>query len=116
MRADLMPQMIEAVDKWFAETGIVGLPNVGKSTCSTRSRRQSAAAENYPFCTSSRTSASWKSPIRASSSSTPSSSRKKKIPRRRVRRHRRLVKGASQGEGLGNQFSRTSAKSMRWCT
>ena len=32
--------------------GIVGLPNVGKSTLfNALTKRQQAAAENYPFCT-----------------------------------------------------------------
>ena len=31
--------------------GIVGLPNVGKSTLSTRLRKAAAQAANYPFCT-----------------------------------------------------------------
>ena len=32
------------------ELGIVGLPNVGKSTLFTTITSATAAAENYPFC------------------------------------------------------------------
>jgi GTP-binding protein YchF len=85
--------------------GIVGLPNVGKSTLFNAITAAGAAAENYPFCT-----------IDPNVGIVP-------VPDKRldalVRIYRPakvtptaiefvdiagLVRGASQGEGLGNQF------------
>jgi GTP-binding protein YchF len=85
--------------------GIVGLPNVGKSTLFNAITAAGAAAENYPFCT-----------IDPNIGVVP-------VPDRRLDRlveiYRPakitptaiefvdiagLVKGASKGEGLGNQF------------
>src|SRR3989475_7727246 len=85
--------------------GIVGLPNVGKSTLFNAITAAGAAAENYPFCT-----------IEPNLGVVP-------VPDRRldtlVRIYKPpkvtpttiefvdiagLVKGASKGEGLGNQF------------
>ncbi len=85
--------------------GIVGLPNVGKSTLFTALTRKSALAANYPFAT-----------IEPNVGVVP-------VPDARLDRLARivspeqvvpavvefvdiagLVKGASEGEGLGNQF------------
>ena len=85
--------------------GIVGLPNVGKSTIFNALTRSQVPAENYPFCT-----------IDPNVGVVP-------VPDPRLRRLGELVpterivptaiefvgiaglvKGASQGEGLGNQF------------
>jgi len=85
--------------------GIVGLPNVGKSTLFNALTRKSVPAENYPFCT-----------IDPSVGVVP-------VPDERLHKLRDfsksvnaipaaveftdiagLVKGASEGEGLGNQF------------
>ncbi len=85
--------------------GIVGLPNVGKSTLFNALTRSQVPTENYPFCTI--------EPNRAIVS----------VPDERVRRLAELnksqkliytalevvdiaglVKGAAKGEGLGNQF------------
>lgn len=87
------------------QCGIVGLPNVGKSTIFNALTAAGAAAENYPFCT-----------IEPNIGVVP-------VPDERLARiatifHPQkvtptsmefvdiagLVKGASQGEGLGNQF------------
>lgn len=85
--------------------GIVGLPNVGKSTLFHALTRQQVSASNYPFCT-----------IDPNVGVVP-------VPDRRLQRIAEivkpsrvvpavvefvdiagLVKGASRGEGLGNQF------------
>lgn len=85
--------------------GIVGLPNVGKSTLFNALSNAGAAAENYPFCT-----------IEPNVGVVP-------LPDRRLERLAQmagssrftpttiefldiagLVAGASKGEGLGNQF------------
>lgn len=85
--------------------GIVGLPNVGKSTLFHALTRQQVAASNYPFCT-----------IDPNVGVVP-------VPDRRLERIGEvikpdkllpttvefvdiagLVRGASKGEGLGNQF------------
>jgi len=87
------------------QCGIVGLPNVGKSTLFNAITAAGAAAENYPFCT-----------IDPNIGVVP-------VPDRRLNRLVEiykptkvtptaiefvdiagLVKGASKGEGLGNQF------------
>ena len=86
--------------------GIVGLPNVGKSTLfNALTRAQNAQAANYPFCT-----------IEPNKATVP-------VPDKRLDKIAELVKpqrtlhatvdfidiaglvrGASKGEGLGNQF------------
>src|ERR1041385_2425774 len=88
------------------KAGIVGLPNVGKSTLfNAVTRSHKAAAENYPFCT-----------IEPNLGVVP-------VPEPRLEKLGQitkvghlipttiefvdiagLVKGASQGEGLGNKF------------
>jgi len=87
------------------EAGIVGLPNVGKSTLFNALTAAGIASENYPFCT-----------IEPNLGAVP-------VPDRRLARIARhietqeiipavlnlvdiagIVRGASEGEGLGNQF------------
>lgn len=85
--------------------GIVGLPNVGKSTFFNALTKQMAASENYPFCTiDPNIGVVTVNDPRLKKLSDLSSS-KKIIP---ATMHfvdiAGLVKGASKGEGLGNQF------------
>ena len=100
--------------------GIVGLPNVGKSTLfNALTQAQNAAAANYPFCT-----------IDPNVGMVPVPDARLDALAEIVHPERLvpatvefvdiagLVAGASKGEGLGNQFSRISARSMRlrtWC-
>src|SRR5438034_1342468 len=86
--------------------GIVGLPNVGKSTLfNAVTRTHKAPAENYPFCTIDPNVGVVTVPdprlsklaeISQSQKITPTASEFVDIAG--------LVKGASTGEGLGNQF------------
>ncbi|MBT3279324.1 MAG: redox-regulated ATPase YchF [Phycisphaerales bacterium] len=86
--------------------GIVGLPNVGKSTiCNALSNEQNAKAANYPFCT-----------IEPNKAIVPVPDRRVDVLSKIVNTQKviyttmefldiaGLVKGASTGEGLGNQF------------
>src|SRR5213592_3181911 len=86
--------------------GIVGLPNVGKSTLfNALTRTRKAAAENYPFCT-----------IEPNVGVVTVPDARLEVLAKMEKSQRivpaaiefvdiaGLVKGASQGEGLGNQF------------
>ncbi len=87
------------------ELGIVGLPNVGKSTLFTAVTSSKAAAENYPFCT-----------IEPNVGLVPIPDQRLDElcyiykPQKRIANYLKLidiaglVKGAAQGEGLGNKF------------
>lgn len=86
-------------------SGIVGLPNVGKSTLFNALTRKGAAAANYPFCTiDPNVGIVDVKDDRLELLSTLSNS-KKIIPATMTFVDiAGLVKGASEGEGLGNQF------------
>ena len=85
--------------------GIVGLPNVGKSTIFNALTAAAIQAENYPFCT-----------IEPNVGIVPVPDKRLDILAGMVRTKNKvatqmefvdiagLVKGASKGEGLGNQF------------
>ncbi len=85
--------------------GIVGLPNVGKSTLFNAITKAGAQAANYPFCT-----------IEPNTGIVPVPDRRLEVliemyhPKSRVPASvtfvdiAGLVKGASRGEGLGNKF------------
>jgi hypothetical protein len=86
--------------------GIVGLPNVGKSTIfNALTREQNAEAANYPFCTIEPNKAVVPVPD-------PRLDKLAELARSQKIIHATvdfvdiagLVKGASQGEGLGNKF------------
>lgn len=85
--------------------GIVGLPNVGKSTLFTALTRKSVGASNYPFCTIEPNMGMVPVPdprldrvagIFGPEKVTPATVEFVDIAG--------LVKGANEGEGLGNQF------------
>ncbi len=85
--------------------GIVGLPNVGKSTlfnCISSSRAQAA---NFPFCTIEPNIGSTTVPDRRLTVLADMCKPKRVIPATvEIVDIAGLVKGASRGEGLGNQF------------
>src|SRR5579864_2051280 len=86
--------------------GIVGLPNVGKSTLfNALTSSKAAAAENYPFCTVDPNVGVVEVPDPRLDRLVELVKPKKKVPAVvEFVDIAGLVKGASQGEGLGNQF------------
>jgi ribosome-binding ATPase len=88
------------------QAGIVGLPNVGKSTLfNAVTRTRKAEAANYPFCTIDPNTGVVTVPDARLDVLAKISSTKKIIPAAiEFVDIAGLVKGASQGEGLGNQF------------
>lgn len=85
--------------------GIVGLPNVGKSTLFNALTKQSVPAENYPFCTIDPSVGIVPVPDVRLDKLAEMSHSKKKIPAIvEFVDIAGLVKGASEGEGLGNKF------------
>src|SRR3989344_8103829 len=85
--------------------GIVGLPNVGKSTLFNALTKQSVPAENYPFCTIDPSVGIVPVPDERLETLSALSKSKKTIPAVvEVVDIAGLVKGASEGEGLGNKF------------
>ncbi|ERI91281.1 GTP-binding protein YchF [Clostridiales bacterium oral taxon 876 str. F0540] len=85
--------------------GIVGLPNVGKSTLFNAITKAGAEAANYPFCTIEPNIGVVNVPDkRLDVLEKMYSSRKKVYANIEFYDIAGLVKGASQGEGLGNKF------------
>ena len=85
--------------------GIVGLPNVGKSTLFNALTKQSVAAENYPFCTIDPSVGVVGVPDERLDTLAVLSNSEKVLPATvEFVDIAGLVKGASEGEGLGNQF------------
>jgi len=85
--------------------GIVGLPNVGKSTIFKALTSAPAEAENYPFCTIEPNVGIVNVKDQRMEDITKLIVPQKKIPAvMEFVDIAGLVKGASKGEGLGNQF------------
>lgn len=85
--------------------GVVGLPNVGKSTLFNAITRAGAQAANYPFCTIEPNSGMVVVPDARLDKLSEMYSPKKTTPATiEFVDIAGLVKGASKGEGLGNKF------------
>jgi GTP-binding protein YchF len=85
--------------------GIVGLPNVGKSTLFNALTEAGIAAENYPFCTIEPNSGVVPVPDPRLAALDAIVHAKQVIPATvEFTDIAGLVRGASKGEGLGNQF------------
>jgi len=85
--------------------GIVGLPNVGKSTLFNALTKSGIGAENFPFCTIEPNSGVVPMPDARLDALADIVKPEKIIPTTmEFVDIAGLVKGASQGEGLGNQF------------
>lgn len=85
--------------------GIVGLPNVGKSTLFNALTKKGAEASNYPFCTIDPNVGIVKVPDERLNELAKISKPKKIIPAIvEFVDIAGLVKGAHEGEGLGNKF------------
>ncbi len=87
------------------ECGIVGLPNVGKSTIFSALTAAPAAAENFPFCTIDPNIGIVDLPDERLDFLASIHNPKKKTPAAvKFVDIAGLIKGASNGEGLGNKF------------
>ncbi len=85
--------------------GIVGLPNVGKSTLFNALTKKGVPAENYPFCTIDPSVGIVPVPDERLDKLSALSKSKKTIPAVvEFVDIAGLVRGASEGEGLGNKF------------
>ncbi|MYL62609.1 redox-regulated ATPase YchF [Bacillus hwajinpoensis] len=86
-------------------TGIVGLPNVGKSTLFNAITQAGAESANYPFCTIDPNVGIVEVPDERLQKLTELVKPKKTIPTAfEFTDIAGIVKGASKGEGLGNKF------------
>ena len=85
--------------------GLVGMPNVGKSSIFNLLTKQSIPANNYPFCTIDPNNAFVEVPDeRLSKLSKINNSKKTVNAAIEFVDIAGLIKGASKGEGLGNEF------------
>ena len=85
--------------------GLVGMPNVGKSSIFNLLTKQSISAENYPFCTIDPNNAFVEVPD-ARLKELAEINKSKKVVNAAIEfvDIAGLIKGASEGEGLGNEF------------
>ena len=85
--------------------GIVGLPNVGKSTLFNALTAAGVAAENYPFCTTDPNVGSVPAPDERLAALSGLLKPERVVPAALdFVDIAGLVRGASQGEGMGNEF------------
>ena len=85
--------------------GLVGLPNVGKSTTFNLLSNLNVPAENFPFCTIEPNLAKLHVPDARYEKLCEIYKPKSKVPANiSITDIAGLVKGASKGEGLGNAF------------
>jgi ribosome-binding ATPase len=101
----ILTRMLARIRAMKLSIGIVGLPNVGKSTLFKHLTEQDIVVANYPFATIDPNVGIVQVPDERLDQLTELSASKKKVPAVvEFYDIAGLVKGASAGEGLGNQF------------
>jgi len=99
------PKFILGRPKNSLSIGLLGLPNVGKSSIFNLMTKLSVAAENYPFCTIDPNDANVKVPDDRYEWLCNFFKPKSEVPAMlTITDIAGLIKGASKGEGLGNAF------------
>ncbi|MCL5876089.1 MAG: redox-regulated ATPase YchF, partial [Candidatus Dependentiae bacterium] len=102
---NFIKHIIQDIYLMTIQAGLVGLPNVGKSSLFNALTKSSVPAENYPFCTIDPHMAITHVPDRRLDEMQRIYGSKKQIPATvNFVDIAGLVKGAASGQGLGNQF------------